>query len=136
MANIRINVGEVYEVTHWARQFGVTDRQLLDAIKEAGPLVDGVRQYLKDQVDPQRDDTLLTVNIQLPEPELVAILQKRCAEFGTVKFIRLMPIAKNAFHRFAFVQMSTLVETMDLANAAGGSTLGSGAVAMRLEAEF
>ena len=65
---------------------------------------------------------MLTVNIQLPEPELSAIIQKRCAEFGTVKFIRLMPIAKNALHRFAFVQMSTLAETMDLASAAGGST--------------
>jgi hypothetical protein len=79
---------------------------------------------------------LLTVNIQLPEPELEAIIQKRCAAFGTVKFIRLMPIAKNAFHRFAFVRMSTLAETLDLANAAGGSTLGSGAVALRLEADF
>ena len=47
-----------------------------------------------------------------------------------------MPIAKNALHRFAFVQMSTLAETMDLASAAGGSTLGSGAVALRLEADF
>ena len=79
---------------------------------------------------------MLTVNIRLPEPELEAIIQKRCAEFGTVKFIRLMPIAKNALHRFAFAQMSTLAETMDLASAAGGSTLGSGAVALRLEAEF
>jgi len=77
---------------------------------------------------------LLTVNIHLPEPELEAIVRSRCAEFGTVKFIRLMPVAKNALHRFAFVRMSTLSETMDLANAAGGSTLGSGAVALRLEA--
>ena len=135
-ADIRINVDEVYEVRHWAKQFGVSDRQLLDAIKEAGPLVDGVRQYLKDRVDPQRGDTLLTVNIRLPEPELEAIIQKRCAEFGTVKSIRLMPIAKNTIHRFALVRMSTLAETMDLANAAGGSTLGSGAVALRLEADF
>jgi hypothetical protein len=85
---------------------------------------------------PKRRTPLLGVNIRLPEPELEAIIQKRCSEFGTVKFIRLMPIAKNALHRFAFVQMSTLAETMDLASAAGGSTLGSGAVALRLEAEF
>ena len=85
---------------------------------------------------PKRRTPLLTVNIRLPEPELEAIIQKRCAEFGTVKFIRLMPIAKNALHRFAFVQMSTLAETMDLASAAGGSTLSSGAVALRLEADF
>ena len=79
---------------------------------------------------------MLTVNIKLPEQELEAIMQQRCAQFGTVKFIRLMPIAKNAHHRFAFVQMSSLAETMDLANAAGGSTLGSGAVALRLEADY
>jgi len=79
---------------------------------------------------------LLTVDIHLPEPELEAIIRRRCAEFGKVKFIRLMPVAKNSLHRFAFVQMSTLAETMDLASAAGGSTLGSGAVALRLEAEF
>jgi hypothetical protein len=79
---------------------------------------------------------LLTVNIHLPEPELEAIVRKRRAEYGTVKFIRLMPTAKNAVYRFAFVGMSTLAETMDLASAAGGSTLGSGAVALRLEAEI
>ena len=78
---------------------------------------------------------MLTVNIHLPEPELESIIRKRCTKFGTVKFIRLMPVAKYAFHRFAFVQMSTLAETMDLASAAGGSTLGSGAVALRLEAD-
>lgn len=79
---------------------------------------------------------LLSVNILLPEAELEAILQKRCAQFGTVKFVRLMPVAKNAYHRFAFVQMSSLAETLELAHAAGGSTLGSGAVALRLEADF
>jgi len=78
---------------------------------------------------------LLTVNIQLPEPELVATLKKRCAKFGTVKFIRVLPIAKDNLHRFAFVQMSTLAETMDLAMATGGSTLGSGAVALCLTAD-
>jgi hypothetical protein len=79
---------------------------------------------------------MLTVNIQLPEPDLVATLKRRCAEFGTVKFIRLLPIAKDNLHRFAFVQMSTLAETMDLAVACGGSTLGSGAVALCLKSDF
>jgi hypothetical protein len=81
-----------------------------------------------------RGSALLTVDIRLPEPELVAILEKRCARFGTVKFIRLLPIAKDNMHRFAFVRMSTMAETMDLGIAVGGSTLGSGAVALRLEA--
>jgi hypothetical protein len=54
MANIRINVDEVYEVTHWAKQLGVSNPQLLAAVKQVGPLVDGVRQYIKYQVDPQK----------------------------------------------------------------------------------
>jgi hypothetical protein len=78
---------------------------------------------------------LLNVDIRLPEPELESILRAKCAQFGTVKFIRLMPVAKDNLHRFAFVQMSTLAENMDLAVAAGGSTLGSGVVALCLEAD-
>lgn len=77
---------------------------------------------------------MLNVNIQLPEHELEAILKKECARFGTVKFVRLLPVSKDNVSRFAFVQMSTLAENMDLTVAAGGSTLGSGAVALRLEA--
>jgi hypothetical protein len=67
---------------------------------------------------------LLTVNILLSEPELEAILQKCCAKFGEVKFIRLLPVANDNLHRLAFVQMIAF----------GGSTLGSGAVALCLEA--
>jgi hypothetical protein len=78
---------------------------------------------------------MLTVNIRLPDAELKAIIGAHCANFGTVKFIRLLPVAKDNAHRFAFVEMSTLAETMDLAVNAGGSTLGFGAVALWLEAE-
>jgi hypothetical protein len=77
---------------------------------------------------------LLRVNIRLPESELAAILENYCTKFGTVKFIRLLPVSKDNLHRFVFVQMSTLAETMDLAVAVGGSTLSSGAVALCLEA--
>jgi hypothetical protein len=78
---------------------------------------------------------MLTVNIRLPDVELKAIIGTHCANFGTVKFIRLLPVAKDNAHRFAFVQMSTLAETMDLAVNEGGSTLGSGAVALWLKAD-
>lgn len=78
---------------------------------------------------------MLQVNIRLSEPELTAIVATRCAEFGTVKFVRLLPVAKSRIHRFAFVQMSTLAETMDVAVAFGGATLNSGAVALVLEAD-
>ena len=53
-ANLRINVDEVYEVTHWAKQLGVSDLQLRSAITQVGPLVDSVSQYLKHQVVPPK----------------------------------------------------------------------------------
>ena len=77
---------------------------------------------------------MLNVDIHMSEQQLIDILQQHCAQFGTVKFVRVLPVAKGGSHRFAFVRMSTLAETMDLAVACGGSTLGSGAVALCLEA--
>lgn len=79
---------------------------------------------------------MLSLNIWLPEPELETMLTNICAGFGTVKFIRLLPIAKSELCRFAFVQMSSTAENMDLSIALGGSTLGSGVVALRLEADI
>jgi hypothetical protein len=51
-ANIRINVDEVYEVKHWAKQLGVSIERLQAVIAQAGPLVDAVRLYLKDEMHP------------------------------------------------------------------------------------
>jgi len=79
---------------------------------------------------------LLSLNIWLPECDLEAALTRICARFGTVKFIRLLPIAKSTLYRFAFVQMSSMAENMDLSIALGGSTLGSGVVALRLDADI
>ena len=50
--NLRINVDEIYEVRHWAKQLGVSIEQLRAAIEQAGPLVDAVRQHLKDEMRP------------------------------------------------------------------------------------
>jgi hypothetical protein len=50
LGNLRINVGEIYEVRHWAKQLGVSIDQLRTAIEHAGPLVDSVRQHLKDEM--------------------------------------------------------------------------------------
>jgi hypothetical protein len=49
MAIFRINVDELYEVRHWAKQFAVSDLQLLAAVEQVGPMVDVVRQYLEGQ---------------------------------------------------------------------------------------
>ena len=50
--SLRINVDESYEVRHWAKQLGVSIQQLRAAIEQVGPLVDAVRQHLKDEIDP------------------------------------------------------------------------------------
>jgi hypothetical protein len=50
--NPRINVDEIYEVRHWAKQFGVSTDQIRAAIEQVGPLVDAVRQHLKDEMRP------------------------------------------------------------------------------------
>jgi hypothetical protein len=52
LANIRINVDEPYEVRHWAKQLGVTVQQLSGAVEQVGPLVDAVRQHLKNEMRP------------------------------------------------------------------------------------
>ena len=46
-ANIRINVDELYEVRHWAKQLGVTEAQLLSAAAQVGPLVAILKQYFE-----------------------------------------------------------------------------------------
>jgi hypothetical protein len=50
--NLRINVDEIYEIMHWAKQLGVGVPQLRAAIEQVGPLVDAVRQHLKDEIHP------------------------------------------------------------------------------------
>ena len=55
LAIIRINVDEVYEVRHWAKQFRVSDVQLLAAVKKVGPMVYVVRQYLERQGAAEKD---------------------------------------------------------------------------------
>lgn len=51
-ANIRINVDEIYELRHWAKQLGVSIDQLRTAIEQVGPLVYAVCQHLKDEMNP------------------------------------------------------------------------------------
>jgi hypothetical protein len=45
-------VDEIYEVKHWAKQLGVSIEQLRVAIEQVGPMVDAVRQHLKEEIHP------------------------------------------------------------------------------------
>ncbi|MBS7231518.1 DUF3606 domain-containing protein [Flavobacterium psychroterrae] len=44
----RININEDHEVTYWTKKFGVTKKQLEDAVKKAGSTsADAVEKVLK-----------------------------------------------------------------------------------------
>jgi hypothetical protein len=42
----RINVHEKWEVDYWTKELGVTKEELEQAVKNAGPTVNAVRQHL------------------------------------------------------------------------------------------
>lgn len=43
----RINLHEDWEVAYWTRELGVSREQLEQAVKQAGPSVTAVKQYLR-----------------------------------------------------------------------------------------
>jgi hypothetical protein len=45
-AQDRINMKEAYEILDWSKKFGVSARQLLDAVKVVGPRIKDVRKKL------------------------------------------------------------------------------------------
>jgi hypothetical protein len=45
----RINVNQAYELQYWKEMFGVSARQLAQAVREAGPTVKAVAAYLKEK---------------------------------------------------------------------------------------
>jgi hypothetical protein len=43
----RINIGEDYEVTYWAKAFGVSEQELIDVVSRVGEEVENVRRELQ-----------------------------------------------------------------------------------------
>jgi hypothetical protein len=43
---IRININESWDVRYWAKELGVTEEKLTEAIDAVGVQVDAVRKYL------------------------------------------------------------------------------------------
>ena len=43
----RINVHEEWEVRYWTEALGISKEQLIDAVKQVGPVADKVREHLK-----------------------------------------------------------------------------------------
>ena len=46
-ANDRINVEENYEVEIWAKQFGLSPERLRELVRQVGPSITAVENYLK-----------------------------------------------------------------------------------------
>lgn len=42
----RVNVNEPWELQYWSRKFGVSEEQLKEAVKAAGPSADAVGKHL------------------------------------------------------------------------------------------
>lgn len=45
----RINIHQPHEVTYWTHEFNVTEEELEEAVREAGPMVGDVRTYLANR---------------------------------------------------------------------------------------
>jgi hypothetical protein len=45
----RMDVNQAYELQYWKEMFGVSGKQLAEAVREAGPSVKNVAAYLKDK---------------------------------------------------------------------------------------
>jgi hypothetical protein len=45
----RIDVNQAYELQYWKEMFGVSGRQLAEAVREVGPTVKKVAAYLKEK---------------------------------------------------------------------------------------
>jgi hypothetical protein len=45
----RINVNQAYEFQYWKEMFGVSARQLAEAVRQGGPTVKAVAAYLKEK---------------------------------------------------------------------------------------
>lgn len=42
----RINAHEPWELRSWAEKLGITELQLIKAVREVGPMVEDVKKYL------------------------------------------------------------------------------------------
>lgn len=43
---LKINTGESWEIKTWTEKFGVTEKQLKDAVTAVGPMVADVKRHL------------------------------------------------------------------------------------------
>ena len=74
---------------------------------------------------------MLVVNRALSDSELQITLRGRCAKFGTVLSIRLLPVVEKT-DRLAFVQMATSSQSLELAGDLRATTFGDRTVLIRL----
>jgi len=59
-------------------------------------------------------------------------LAAKCSKFANVTQVRLLP-RTDVTYRFAFIDVATKTDTLELAAAVGGTSFGSTTVVIRLE---
>jgi len=75
---------------------------------------------------------MFSIHAGMTDVQIEKQLAAKCSPFASVKHIRLLPIAEVA-HRFAFIELATKADTLELAAAVGGTSFGSTTVVVRLE---
>lgn len=43
----KVNVNEDYELRYWTKRFNISEERLREAVKEVGPSVSAIEEYLK-----------------------------------------------------------------------------------------
>jgi hypothetical protein len=47
--NTRIDVNQSYQLAHWKDHFGISEEELIEAVRAAGALARNVEAYLRDR---------------------------------------------------------------------------------------
>ena len=75
---------------------------------------------------------MFSIDAGMTDVEIEKQLTAKCSRFANVKQIRLLPKTDVA-HRFAFIEVATKTDTLELTAALGGTSFGSTTVVIRLE---
>ena len=73
-----------------------------------------------------------SIDVGLPDVQIEQQLAVKCSKFANIKLIRLLP-RTDVPHRFAFIEVVTRAESLNLTAATGGTSFGSSTVVIRLE---
>jgi len=75
---------------------------------------------------------MISIDVGMTDVQIEKQLAAKCSKFANVTQVRLLP-RTDVTYRFAFIEVTTKAETLELAAAVGGTSFGSTTVVIRLE---